>query len=92
MTVVQLIALAGGLVEFADGEKIKIMRTEKGAPVALPFNYKLFSEGKRPGAEHPVEARGHGHRAVMGDTAVRTSVVLSVAMLGMMGLWLGVAR
>ena len=46
MTVVQLIALAGGLVEFADGEKIKIMRTEKGAPVALPFNYKLFSEGK----------------------------------------------
>ena len=46
MTVVQLIALSGGLVEFADGEKIKIMRTEKGAPVALPFNYKLFSEGK----------------------------------------------
>lgn len=46
MTVVQLIALAGGLVEFADGEKIKIMRTEKNAPVALPFNYKLFSEGK----------------------------------------------
>jgi polysaccharide biosynthesis/export protein len=46
MTVVQLIALAGGLVEFADGEKIKIMRTEKAAPVALPFNYKLFSEGK----------------------------------------------
>ena len=46
MSVVQLIALAGGLVEFADGEKIKIMRTEKGAPVALPFNYKLFSEGK----------------------------------------------
>ena len=27
----------------------------------------------------------------MGDTAVRTSVVLSVAMVGMMGLWLGVA-
>ena len=26
----------------------------------------------------------------MGDTAVRTSVVLSVAMVGMMGLWLGV--
>ena len=28
----------------------------------------------------------------MGDTAMRTSVVLSVAMVGMMGLWLGVAR
>ena len=72
MTVVQLIALAGGLVEFADGEKIKIMRTEKGAPVALPFNYKLFSEGKNLEQNISVEARGHGHRAVMGDTAVRT--------------------
>ena len=46
MTVVQLIALAGGLVEFADGEKIKIMRTENAAPVALNFNYKHFSEGR----------------------------------------------
>ena len=46
MTVVQLIALAGGLVEFADGDKIKVMRTEKAAQVAFPFNYKRFSEGK----------------------------------------------
>ena len=46
MTVVQLIALAGGLLEFADGDKIKIMRTEKAAPVAFRFNYKRFSEGK----------------------------------------------
>jgi polysaccharide export outer membrane protein len=46
MTVVQLIALAGGLLEFADGDKIKVMRTEKAAPVAYPFNYKRFSEGK----------------------------------------------
>jgi polysaccharide export outer membrane protein len=46
MTVVQLIALAGGLLEFAEGTKIKIMRTEKAAPVALSFNYKRFAEGK----------------------------------------------
>ena len=46
MTVVQLIALAGGLLEFADGDKIKVMRTEKAAPVAFQFNYKRFSEGK----------------------------------------------
>ena len=46
MTVVQLIALAGGLLEFADGEKIKVMRTENAATVAFPFNYKRFSEGK----------------------------------------------
>lgn len=46
MTVVQLIALAGGLLEFADGSKIKLMRTEKTALVAFPFNYKRFSEGK----------------------------------------------
>jgi len=46
MTVVHLIALAGGLLEFADGEKIRIMRTENGAPVSLPFNYKRLAEGK----------------------------------------------
>jgi polysaccharide export outer membrane protein len=46
MTVVQLIALAGGLLEFAEGTKIRVMRTEKGTPVALPLNYKSFSEGK----------------------------------------------
>jgi len=46
MTVVQLVALAGGLLEFAEGTKIRVMRMEKGAPVALPLNYKTFSEGK----------------------------------------------
>jgi polysaccharide export outer membrane protein len=39
-TVVQLIALAGGLHEFADAKNIIIMRTENGKPVAYPFNYK----------------------------------------------------
>jgi polysaccharide export outer membrane protein len=39
-TVVQLIALAGGLHEFADAKNIVIIRTENGKPTAYPFNYK----------------------------------------------------
>ena len=39
-TVMQLIALAGGLQEFADSKHIIVMRTENGRQVALPFNYK----------------------------------------------------
>jgi polysaccharide export outer membrane protein len=49
MTVVQLIAMAGGLTEFAKSKDIVIMRSDsggtirpKGEPVALPFNYKDF--------------------------------------------------
>jgi polysaccharide biosynthesis/export protein len=39
-TVMQLIAVAGGLHEFADAKNIIIMRTENGKPTAYPFNYK----------------------------------------------------
>jgi polysaccharide export outer membrane protein len=39
-TVMQLIALAGGLHEFADAKNIIIMRTENGRPMAYAFNYK----------------------------------------------------
>ena len=39
-TVMQLIALAGGLNEYADSKHILIMRNEGGKPVAYPFNYK----------------------------------------------------
>ena len=47
MTVVQLIALAGGLTEFANSKDIVIMRADSGGavrpsgePVSFPFNYK----------------------------------------------------
>jgi polysaccharide export outer membrane protein len=40
ITVLQLIATAGGLKEYANGGKIIIMRTEKGQPVSYSFNYK----------------------------------------------------
>ena len=46
LNVLQLIAIAGGLLEFADGEEIRVMRIENGDPVAKPFNYKSVSEGK----------------------------------------------
>jgi len=38
-TVTQLIAIAGGLHEFADSKNITILRTEGGRQVALRFNY-----------------------------------------------------
>jgi polysaccharide export outer membrane protein len=46
MNVLQLIAVAGGLLEFANGEKIRVMRIENGNPIAQPFNYKSVAEGK----------------------------------------------
>jgi polysaccharide biosynthesis/export protein len=39
-TVLQLIALAGGLTEFADGANIMVMRNENGKAVARTFNYR----------------------------------------------------
>lgn len=39
-TVLQLISIAGGLREYADGKKIIVVRTENGRPMAYPFNYK----------------------------------------------------
>lgn len=45
-SVLQLIAMAGGLREYANGKKIVIMRTERGRPISLPFNYQHVSEGK----------------------------------------------
>ena len=47
LTVMQLIAVAGGLTEFADSKNILIMRTENGKPMAHRFNYKEVLEGKK---------------------------------------------
>jgi polysaccharide biosynthesis/export protein len=44
-TVLQLIALAGGLNEFADGDHITIMRTAGGQTHVFKFNYKAVSKG-----------------------------------------------
>ena len=45
-TVMQLIAMAGGLQEFADSKNIVIMRVENGNTVAFKFNYKDIVKGK----------------------------------------------
>ena len=46
MTVVQLIAFAGGVLEYADAKNIVLMRTENSNPLSYKFNYKEVSEGK----------------------------------------------
>jgi polysaccharide export outer membrane protein len=38
-SVLQLIAMAGGLVEYADGKRIIVMRTEAGQQTSFRFNY-----------------------------------------------------
>ena len=45
-TVLQMISLAGGLLEFADEKNIRIVRTENGKQVSYRFNYKDVSKGK----------------------------------------------
>jgi polysaccharide export outer membrane protein len=40
MTVLQLIAVAGGLQEYADSSSIVVMRTEGGQQKSFKFNYK----------------------------------------------------
>ncbi len=47
MTVLQLIATAGGLKEFTDGKRILIMRAdEAGKQTSYLFNYRQVTEGK----------------------------------------------
>ena len=46
MTVLQLIATAGGLQEYADAKDIKIMRKVDGRDETLKFNYKDVVKGK----------------------------------------------
>ena len=47
MTVLQLIATSGGLAEYADKDKIMVLRTEAGKSVGLPFNYSEVMNGKK---------------------------------------------
>jgi polysaccharide biosynthesis/export protein len=46
MTVLQMLALAGGLSEYANGKEILVMRTERGLTQSFKFNYKDVSKGK----------------------------------------------
>jgi polysaccharide export outer membrane protein len=46
MTVMQLIALAGGLTEFAQPKDITVMRVEAGKTTTFAFDYKNVARGK----------------------------------------------
>jgi polysaccharide biosynthesis/export protein len=48
MTVMQLIAIAGGVSEFADQKNISITRVQNGKTETFKFNYKDVARGKRP--------------------------------------------
>jgi len=45
-TVLQLLAMAGGVGDYADSKKIQIVRTENGRPMSHKFNYQDFIKGK----------------------------------------------
>lgn len=47
MTVLQVLAEAGGLNEFAKKKKIYVLRTENGKQVKLPFDYEAAIKGER---------------------------------------------
>jgi polysaccharide export outer membrane protein len=55
MTVVQLIATAGGLREFVGGRNIVILRREGGRDVRFPFDYRAVVSGRR--LEQNIELR-----------------------------------
>jgi polysaccharide export outer membrane protein len=46
MTVLQMLALAGGIQEYADAQNILVMRTEQGQTKSFKFNYKEVRKGK----------------------------------------------
>ena len=46
LTVMQAIALAGGLTEYADGKNITVLRTENGESRTYKFNYKDVARGR----------------------------------------------
>jgi polysaccharide export outer membrane protein len=46
LTVMQAIALAGGLTDFADPKGITILRVENGKSRTVPFNYQDLARGK----------------------------------------------
>ena len=54
-TVVQLLAIAGGVLEYANEKNIAIMRTENGRPVSLRFNYDEVK--KRKNLEQNIELK-----------------------------------
>lgn len=47
ITVMQALAMAGGMAKFADTDNINIIRNQNGDMVAIPFNFSEVSEGNK---------------------------------------------
>ena len=47
VTVLQMLALAGGVTEFAKKDRIVVMRTENGRTTSYKFNYNDVIQGKK---------------------------------------------
>jgi polysaccharide export outer membrane protein len=45
-TVMQIIAIAGGLSEWARSKEIRVVRVDQGKSTSLPFNYQDVARGK----------------------------------------------
>ena len=46
LTVMQAIALAGGVTEYADAKNITVLRNENGKALTFKFNYKDVARGR----------------------------------------------
>jgi polysaccharide biosynthesis/export protein len=46
ITVIQALAMAGGLTPFADEKKIQVLRTTDGKPQSITFDYKRIRRGQ----------------------------------------------
>jgi polysaccharide export outer membrane protein len=46
LTIMQLIAMAGGVTEYAKVREIKVFREENGATTVISFNYETFRSEK----------------------------------------------
>jgi polysaccharide biosynthesis/export protein len=52
MTVLQLIATAGGLQDFAKSKEIRIVRSENGKPVSIRFDYDEITKNPEKAAQN----------------------------------------
>ena len=54
--VLQALAMAGGLAEFADKDGITILRTVGGRQIRIPYRYDDVVKGKGAGADIVLQA------------------------------------
>ncbi len=64
LNVMQAIALAGGLTEYADAKNIAVLRAIKGGTSALQVQLQGRRQGQEPRAEHSAAARRYGRRSL----------------------------